>query len=50
MSSRKTLMCHLKVLPKTLMTNPCVEKRQLTRSICAVLQQHGLIQPWTITV
>lgn len=24
--------------------------RQLTRSICAVLQQHGLIQPWPITV
>lgn len=24
--------------------------RQLTRSICTVLQQHGLIQPWPITV
>ena len=24
--------------------------RHLTRSICAVLQQHGLIQPWPITV
>ena len=24
--------------------------RQLARSICAVLQQHGLIQPWLITV
>ena len=24
--------------------------RQLTRNICAVLQQHGLIQPWPITV
>ena len=24
--------------------------RQLTRRICAVLQQHGLIQPWPITV
>ena len=24
--------------------------RQLTRSICAVLQQHGLIHPWPITV
>lgn len=24
--------------------------RQLTRSICTVLQQHGLIQPWPLTV
>lgn len=24
--------------------------RQLTRSMCAVLQQHGLIQPWPLTV
>ncbi|WP_288078467.1 SapC family protein [Pseudomonas sp.] len=30
--------------------NQIEANRQLTRSICAVLQQHGLIQPWPITV
>ena len=30
--------------------NEIEANRQLTRSICTVLQQHGLIQPWPITV
>ena len=30
--------------------NQIEANRQLTRSMCAVLQQHGLIQPWPITV
>jgi len=30
--------------------NQIEANRQLTRRICAVLQQHGLIQPWLITV
>ena len=30
--------------------NQIEANRQLTRNICAVLQQHGLIQPWPITV
>ena len=30
--------------------NQIEANRQLTRSICIVLQQHGLIQPWPITV
>lgn len=30
--------------------NQIEANRKLTRSICAVLQQHGLIQPWPITV
>lgn len=30
--------------------NQIEANRQLTHSMCAVLQQHGLIQPWLITV
>lgn len=30
--------------------NQIEASRQLTRSICAVLQQHGLIQPWPLVV